>query len=656
MKMFNINNRRYIGSKARMLNFIDDVIKKEKIEFSSFFDLFGGTGIVGDYFNNQKTKVYVNDLLKSNYLSYLAWFGNNKIDKKKLEDIINKYNSLKNLKDNYFSINFGDTYFSKNNCKRIGYIREDIENKYLNNEINTRERAILITSLLYAMDKIANTVGHYDAYRKNGDLDKKLELCMLDLKSNTNNKNNKIFNEDSNELVRNIKADIVYIDPPYNSRQYSDAYHLLENVATWEKQEVFGVAKKMKRNGIKSKYCSVSAPLAFKDLIENINAKYIIVSYNNMGTKGAGRSQAKISDEDIMNALSSKGKVKVYETDFNQFNTGKTHIDNHKERLFICKVGKVSKAKEKITEKNIVDKVKSPLNYTGGKYKLLNQIIPIFPKNLDLFVDLFSGGANVGVNVNAKRIVCVDKQKEIIRVMDLFKKYEDGYIIDKLEKIIDKYNLSNSLLNGYETYKCTSDKGLGSYNKSKYLDLRNDYNSMVEDSVEKDFLFLTLVIYGFNNQIRFNSSGEFNMPVGKRDFNNSIRKNLKSFITKLKTKNIEFINSDFREFAIETTDNTLVYCDPPYFLGTASYNENGGWTDKDEIDLLNYLSILDQNGVKFALSNVIEHKGEKNTILDSWIKEHNYIVHIIDSNYNNSNYHKQEGNVLKTIEVLVTNY
>ena len=196
MKMFNINNRRYIGSKARMLNFIDEVIKKEKIEFSSFFDLFGGTGIVGDYFNNQKTKVYVNDLLKSNYLSYLAWFGNDKLDKKKLEDIINKYNSLKNLKDNYFSINFGDTYFSKNNCKRIGYIREDIENKYLNNEINTRERAILITSLLYAMDKIANTVGHYDAYRKNGDLDKKLELCMLDLKSNTNNKNNKIFNED----------------------------------------------------------------------------------------------------------------------------------------------------------------------------------------------------------------------------------------------------------------------------------------------------------------------------------------------------------------------------------------------------------------------------------------------------------------------------
>ncbi len=656
MKTISINNRRYIGSKARMLNFINEVIQKEKIEFSSFFDLFAGTGIVGDFFNDSKTKIYVNDLLKSNYLSYLAWFGNEKVDKKKIEKMILEYNSLGNLEDNYFSINFGDTYFSKDNCKKIGYIRENIENCFLNNEINTRERAILITSLLYAMDKIANTVGHYDAYRKNGDLDKKLELCMLDLKPIANNKNNKIFNEDSNELVRNIKADVVYIDPPYNSRQYSDAYHLLENVATWEKQEVFGVAKKMKRNGIKSKYCSVSAPLAFKDLIENINAKYIIVSYNNMGTKGAGRSQAKISDEDIMNTLSSKGNVKVYEFDYNQFNTGKTKIENHKERLFVCKVGTKVKVKEKTKVANIADKVKSPLNYTGGKYKLLNQIIPIFPDDLDLFVDMFSGGGNVGINVNAKKIICVDKQKEIIRVMNLFKKYEDGYIIDKLEKIIDKYNLSNSLLNGYELYNCTSDKGLGQYNKSKYLELRNDYNKEKEDSVEKDFLFLTLVIYGFNNQIRFNSNGEFNMPVGKRDFNNSIRKNLKSFITKLKTKNIDFINSDFREFVIETTNNTLVYCDPPYFLGTASYNENGGWTSQDEIDLLKYLAVLDQSGVKFALSNVIEHKGEKNIILDAWIKEHNYKVHIIESDYNNSNYHKQEGNVTKTTEVLVTNY
>jgi len=238
----------------------------------------------------------------------------------------------------------------------------------------------------------------------------------------------------------------------------------------------------------------------------------------------------------------------------------------------------------------------------------------------------------------------------------LFKKYEDGYIIDTLEKLIDKYELSNSLLNGYEIYNCTSDKGLGSYNKNKYMQLRNDYNKIKNDSIEKDFLFLLLVIYGFNNQIRFNSNGEFNMPVGKRDFNNSLRKNLKNFIVKLKTKNIEFVNSDFREIAIEIADNTLVYCDPPYFLGTASYNENGWWTEKDEIDLLNYLSLLDSKGIKFALSNVIEHKGSKHNVLENWVKEHNYKIHFIDCDYNNSNYHKQNGNITKTNEVLITNY
>ncbi len=655
MKTISINNRRYIGSKFRMLDFINETMQKEKIEYSSFLDLFGGTGIVGDYFNDQKTKIYINDLLKSNYISYLAWFGNDKIDKNKIKQFIGRYNSLNNIEDNYFSLNFSNTYFSEENCKKIGYIREDIEENYANNNLNIRERAVLITSLLYAMDKIANTVGHYDAYRKNGNLNKKLELYMLDLKSNKNNKNNKIFNEDSNELVKNLKADVVYIDPPYNSRQYSDAYHLLENIAMWEKNEVHGVAKKMERSGIKSKYCSVSAPLAFKDLIENIEAKYIIVSYNNMGKKGAGRSQAKISDEDIMTTLKKKGKVKVYETDFKEFNTGKTHIDNHKERLFVCKVGKASKEKN-VKEKVTSEIVKSPLNYTGGKYRILNQIIPIFPKELDLFIDLFSGGSNVGINVNAKKIVCVDKQKEIIRVMELFKKYEDGYIIDKLEKIIDKYELSNSLLNGYEAYKCTSDKGLGSYNKNRYVELRNDYNNIKNDSIEKDFLFLTLVIYGFNNQIRFNSNGEFNMPVGKRDLNNSLRKKLKSFITKLKIKDIEFVNSDFREFAIETNENSLVYCDPPYFLGTASYNENGGWTKQDEKDLLNYLTILDSKGIKFALSNVIEHKGSKHEMLETWIKKHNYNIHYITCDYNNSNYHKKEVNNNKTVEVLITNY
>ena len=142
---------------------------------------------------------------------------------------------------------------------------------------------------------------------------------------------------DANELVKEIQADLVYIDPPYNSRQYCDAYHLLENVAQWKKPEVFGVAKKMDRSTMKSKYCTQSATEAFEDLIENINAKYILFSYNNMAEKGNDRSNAKISDDDIMRILQAKGELTVFSESYKAFTTGKSDINNNEERLFLCK-------------------------------------------------------------------------------------------------------------------------------------------------------------------------------------------------------------------------------------------------------------------------------------------------------------------------------
>ena len=161
---------------------------------------------------------------------------------------------------------------------------------------------------------------------------------------------------------------------------------------------------------------------------------------------------------------------------------------------------------------------KSPLNYTGGKFKLLPQFDSIFPKEIDTFVDFFCGGANVAVNSNAKKIIAIDKETNLIRILELFKNYDYMEIVNKLDSIIEKYNLSNTYKNGYEFYGEDSSSGLGKYNKQYYLTLRKDYNSM-KDSTERDFMFLTLVIYAFNHQIRFNSNGEYNMPVGKRDFN-----------------------------------------------------------------------------------------------------------------------------------------
>ena len=328
-----INNRRYLGNKYRLLPFISDVISTECGNFESFADLFAGTGAVSSAFTDKT--LYTNDILYSNYLCHLTWFSDEFFDISKIENHIEFYNSNIPFEENYMTLNFSDTYFSKKNCSKIGFIRDNIENEYKKGIINTRERAMLITSLLYAIDKIANTCGHYDAFRKGVLFPETFTMRVPE--PNSKLKHNHCYNKDTNDLVKEISVDVAYIDPPYNSRQYCDSYHLIENIARWEKPEVFGVARKMDRTALKSKYCTRSAPEAFKDLINNLSAKYIVVSYNNMANKGNDRSNARISDAQILETLSSKGSVKIYSEQFKAFTTGQSeHLDNE-ERLFVCK-------------------------------------------------------------------------------------------------------------------------------------------------------------------------------------------------------------------------------------------------------------------------------------------------------------------------------
>lgn len=335
--MYSIQNRRYLGNKYKLLPFIEEVIKNECGEFSSFFDVFAGTGIVSSNFLDKK--IITNDILYSNYITHIAFFKNKEFNKEKLKEIIARYNSIVELKeDNYMSLCFRNTFFSEFVCRKIGYIREDIETKFINKEINEKERNFLITSLLYSMDKIAATCGHYDAYRKGVILPDDINLKMLNTFDNTR-LDNEFYNCDSNELAKKIVCDVAYLDPPYNSRQYGDAYHLLENVARWQKGEVFGTARKMNRDNLKSKYCLSSATETFEVLIQNLKCRYIILSYNNTGNKANSRSNAKISDEDIIRILGEKGEVKIFSQKYKAFTTGKSQNDYNSERLFVCKVG-----------------------------------------------------------------------------------------------------------------------------------------------------------------------------------------------------------------------------------------------------------------------------------------------------------------------------
>ena len=334
----NIENRRYIGNKSKLLKFIDDTIKKEKIEFNTFGDVFSGTGVVAEYFLNKGKDTYINDLLFSNYVIYKALLSNDEFEEEKIKRIIDEYNEInsENLEENYFSNNFSGNYYHYYDAKKIGYVREDIENKYRNKEVNEREYYILISALLYSMDKISNTVGHYESFLNKEPEYKNLKISYMNIKKY--NAKSYIYNEDANNLVKKIKVDVMYIDPPYNARQYANFYHLLENVAQWKKPKVYNKAKKMERKNIMSEYCKANAKAVFEDLIKNIDAKYIIVSYNNTYKAKSTSSVNSITYEDMVKILEKKGKLKIYETDYKFFNSGKTNLDKHKERLFICKV------------------------------------------------------------------------------------------------------------------------------------------------------------------------------------------------------------------------------------------------------------------------------------------------------------------------------
>ena len=334
-KVFHIQNRRFLGNKYKLLDLIEDIVNEKCGDFKSFCDIFAGTGVVGERFNKKDIKVLSNDLLYSNYIPLKTFLGINQINLWELQEKIDFLNSLETREDNYFSVHFGNTYFTLDNARKIGLIREKIEEIAENED----ERASLITTLLYAVDKVANTVGHYDAYRKKLDTTLSLKLLIPDIYQE-NNSNNNIFREDANTLIRRIYCDVLYIDPPYNSRHYCDTYHLLENLVTWEKPRVYGKAKKMSRAHLKSKYCLKTAHKVFTDLIKNANCSHILVSYNNTGESKDGRSNARIKDDEIMDILKNKGKVQIFERGYKAFTTGKSNTNGHTERVFYCKVKK----------------------------------------------------------------------------------------------------------------------------------------------------------------------------------------------------------------------------------------------------------------------------------------------------------------------------
>lgn len=300
--------------------------------------------------------------------------------------------------------------------------------------------------------------------------------------------------------------------------------------------------------------------------------------------------------------------------------------------------------------------MKSFINYQGGKYRLINQILPLFPKNFNNFIDIFCGSGVVATNhfledkYGTDEYLLNDINKPLIELIEYISECKIEEFIEAVEAIIKFYNLSDTYTYSYSYYNADSSKGLGSVNKESYLKLRNDFNHSVH-SKNYYAMFYTLIVFGFNNQIRFNRKGEFNLPVGKRDFNKNMRNKLIDFAKVIQFDNFGFSSQDFRN--INYNKNDFIYLDPPYSIATATYNENNGWSKEDDKDLFDYMDTIDSSGAMFALSNVLSHKGITNDELIKWSE--NYKIHFLNFDYNNSNYQSLAKDY-KTVEVLITNF
>lgn len=277
---------------------------------------------------------------------------------------------------------------------------------------------------------------------------------------------------------------------------------------------------------------------------------------------------------------------------------------------------------------------KSPMNYIGNKYKLLPQILPLFPKNIDIFIDLFCGGLDVSLNVESQIKICNDKEKHIIDLYQNLLKRNGAEVNTQILEVIKKYNLSLINAEGYNSLRC-------------------DYNQNLDW-----LLFYCLIAYSFNHQFRYNNEGLFNMPFGRNrsQYNASLQERFQIFVDMI-DNNYSFENKDFRNFDFNSsnlTKNSFVYVDPPYLITTATYNEKNGWNKKDEKDLLNLLDNLNEKGLKFGLSNVLRQNDKENKLLLDWCNK--YSVHHLNFNYNNSSYHRKDRSIDKTDEVFICNY
>lgn len=645
---------RYIGSKINLLEEIDTLLARHLTgQETTFTDLFAGTNIVGQYFKT-KFAITSNDLLAFSHAIAKGTIVLNKapmfngLKKIGIEDPFKYLQStdLSNYPGDYVTQNYspagveGRMYFQIANAKRIDFIRNQLDAWLNDGLIDEGEFYYLLDSLLQAIPFISNIAGVYAAYLKHWDKRSYKPLELIPSQLVNNGYENHAFQEDAVKLVKRLKGDILYIDTPYNNRQYSTNYHVLETIAKNDKPAIHGVTGQRDKDEARSDFAMKRlAKHSMQELLTNLNYSHVVVSYSTDGIIPFDE-MVEIMEENALNS-----HVEVKKVPFRKYKSKRVKDGDRLYELLFYFQPKAAKfiSDKKLTSipasiKKPVSRangyIKSPLNYIGGKHKLLPQLLQEFPSHTDIFVDLFSGGGNVGINVAADKVYFNDLNNKINDLFRYFQGKDPEILIQNIKDRVNEYGLSKT-------------------NEEAFLKFRRDYNAN-PNSID----LYTLVAFSFNYQFRFNNEMKYNNPFGKNrsHFSERMADNLKRFVSRLNQIEAEFTDKYFTEFNQDMlTTNSFVYADPPYLITTGSYNDGNrgfiNWTTKQEQELYDYLDHLNEKGIKFALSNVLEHKGISNDMLKKWSKKY-HVVHL-NYDYTNASYNTTRRG---SDEVLIKNY
>jgi adenine-specific DNA-methyltransferase len=535
--LYELEDKKYLGNKAQYSAFLRELSDRYCPDFRSFGDLFAGVGGADREFTDKE--LTVNDILYSSYINLVAWYSSESADMDKLSSIVDRYNDIRPFGEGYVTKNYSGKYFGLSTARKIDFIRDDIKKKRTGGQINEREEAILISALLHGIDQAANIYGHYEAFKKPPVVWNSLELNLPNIPV-INHGNNRIFNTDANMLASYVHTDVTYIDCPNDSRQYCDMYHLPETIALWEKPELKGKTLKPVQPYKKSQYCRKDAPDAFRELIDGLRAKLILVNMPKTENEGNRTSSNRISLSEMLGVLEEKGRVHIefpalneeveqmfLTLDFGMDKEVKAE-DTVKGGVIVCETGKKPRP---FTE--------MPLNFNGDEKKDIRLITPFFPVDVRTAIGVYPESFQMVINADAENKIFSDKDRHTVGIMKKIGQEGDAFI-KKTEQLIREYGLSLSGRHGYEYYDSTQEAGLADYNREAYSRLRDDFNAMDEgDDGYYERLYL-LLVYGYGMILRFNRKGMFNLTVGKRDWTDQLRLRLKRYVQALEKENVDY--------------------------------------------------------------------------------------------------------------------